>query len=643
MPFLAVPPTRVSNRWIIVGLWLFLYASFALLSPPLLNGVDSLHAEVAREMIVRGDPVTLYADGIRYLEQAPLLYWSMAASMRVFGVGTAAARLPLAVYALLLFLLVEHFARRVFRSARAGLYAGASLLLSAGIFLFTRIQIPDAIGCLWLTAAIFCFWLTESGQGEYSGRAPLLPCIGFAVACALSILTVGPVGLAFAAGTVLLYLLFTRGVRGALRRIGQFHLTASTITLLVVAAPWHALAAGADSIGGHPAGLIHPGPLLPWFWRGWQVGQPAVGNAHGWAWFHFMWEHLLRYLNLRVPRDYDTVSLLLFWGLILVWMLPWSAFLFKAMRAVPWGAAWSRKPPDAEGQVLLLLAIAALLPVLSFSLSTRVYSVLPSLPFFAMLIARWLDREAIEAESLAIPAPLPLAGQRIATFLLVCAAAATMVCAVLLLHPKAASPTTDLTLLLRHNPGSYALSFGSLLQLNAQALSVFRHPLSLAGAACFLGAFGNWHARRNFDPHRGNVALAIGTLGFLTAAHMCLTIISPVLSSQRLAAAIAPQLRASDLIVINDEFQAGSTLAFYLGRDDIHILHGHSSSFWDGSFFIDAPQIFETDESIQRKWSGPVRIFVWTDPTKLPALPSKAYVIAEGEDKEIVSNRQGQY
>lgn len=644
MKAVAPSPNYVRNVWIIFGLWLFLYASFALLSPPLLDDADSVHAEVAREMIVRGDPVTLYANGIRYLEKAPLLYWSMAASMRVFGVGTAAARLPLAIYALLLFLLVEHFARRAFRSERAGLYAGALLLLSFGIFIFTRILIPDAIVCLWLTAAIFCFWQTEAGQQEHSGKAPLLPCLGFAAACALNILTKGLIGLVFPIGTVLLYLLFTRGVRGTVRRIGQLHLFVPAAVFLVIAAPWHALAARANPTEGNPVGLTHPGALLPWFWRGWQVGQPAVGNVHGWAWFYFMNEHLLRYLNLRVPRDYDTVPLWLFWGLVLVWMLPWSAFLFKAVAAVPWRAAWSRKPLEAEEKVLLLLGIAALLPLLFFSLSTRQeYYVLPSLPFFAMLIARWLDREATQAESMAVPAPLPLAGQRIATFLLVGGALAAIVCAFLLLHTTAASPATDLSSLLQQNPGDYALSFGHFLDLNARAMSMFREPLLLVAAAFFVGALANWRARRGYRPHRGNIALAVGTASFLIAAHIALTIFSPVLSSSRLAAAIAPVLRPSNLLVINDEYEAGSTLGFYLHRGDIHILHGHSANLWYGSFFTDAPLIFETDESLGREWIGPGRVFLWTDPAKLPALPSKTYVIAEGGGKEIVSNRPGAY
>ncbi|HTF68384.1 MAG TPA: hypothetical protein VK638_37470, partial [Edaphobacter sp.] len=66
------------NRLVLLLLWFFFYSSFQLLAPPLLDDADSVHAEVAREMLVRHDWTTLYANGIRYLEKAPLLYWSMA-------------------------------------------------------------------------------------------------------------------------------------------------------------------------------------------------------------------------------------------------------------------------------------------------------------------------------------------------------------------------------------------------------------------------------------------------------------------------------------------------------------------------------------------------------------------------------------
>ena len=46
-------------------------------------------------MLQRHDWVTMYTDGIRYLEKAPLPYWSLAASYRIFGVGNWSTRLPL--------------------------------------------------------------------------------------------------------------------------------------------------------------------------------------------------------------------------------------------------------------------------------------------------------------------------------------------------------------------------------------------------------------------------------------------------------------------------------------------------------------------------------------------------------------------
>src|SRR5580658_6316754 len=79
----AVPRrARGTLVWIVV-LWAAFYASFTLVKPPLLDDADSVHAEVAREMLMRHDYVTLYANGIRYLEKAPLLYWSMAAGLKV--------------------------------------------------------------------------------------------------------------------------------------------------------------------------------------------------------------------------------------------------------------------------------------------------------------------------------------------------------------------------------------------------------------------------------------------------------------------------------------------------------------------------------------------------------------------------------
>src|SRR5262249_31138803 len=71
-----------------------------IISPPsLMDDVDSVQAQIARNMLDSGDWVTARLDGIAYLEKSPVVYWLMALAMKVFGVHDWAARLPVALSA----------------------------------------------------------------------------------------------------------------------------------------------------------------------------------------------------------------------------------------------------------------------------------------------------------------------------------------------------------------------------------------------------------------------------------------------------------------------------------------------------------------------------------------------------------------
>src|SRR5881227_2463312 len=104
-PSMTSAPRARSRVYVIIILvfWAAIYVS-SLFQPALLDDADSVHAEAAREMVARHDWVTLHADGIRYLEKAPLLYWAIAASFKAFGVLEWSARLPLALAVLALLL-----------------------------------------------------------------------------------------------------------------------------------------------------------------------------------------------------------------------------------------------------------------------------------------------------------------------------------------------------------------------------------------------------------------------------------------------------------------------------------------------------------------------------------------------------------
>src|SRR5215469_11805194 len=155
--------------------WLLVYVA-TIFQPPLLDDADTVHAEAAREMLLRHDWVTLHINGgFRYLEKAPLMYWAVAASFKVFGVHEWSARLPIALGVLALLLVTYRLGRRVYGESQpqgeaAGLYAALVLATGFGPFIFTRILIPDMAVALWLALG-FDFFLTTLDQAE-AGEEP---------------------------------------------------------------------------------------------------------------------------------------------------------------------------------------------------------------------------------------------------------------------------------------------------------------------------------------------------------------------------------------------------------------------------------------------------------------------------------------
>ena len=303
---------------VLVALWFVIYM-VGLSTPALLDDADTVHAEAAREMVQRHNWVTLYTNGVRYLEKAPLMYWSVAASYKLFGVNEWSTRLPLMLGVLGTILATYGLGRWAFGAA-GGFDSGLVLATALGPYLFTRFLIPDVLVGLWLTLT---FWLFLESLEQ--PRPSKWTCWGLAAVCALNVLTKGLIGLVFPAGAIGLYLLLT----GNLKHLLRLRLLSSAAVFLAIAAPWHILAA---------------------------LENPAQGPARGFLWFYFINEHVMRFLGKRVPPGYDTVPLAIFWGLLLAWLLPWSVFLPQALRDGPGavaGASEPARPPAARKSALL--------------------------------------------------------------------------------------------------------------------------------------------------------------------------------------------------------------------------------------------------------------------------------------------------
>jgi 4-amino-4-deoxy-L-arabinose transferase-like glycosyltransferase len=588
---------------LLITFWLATYIP-ALFRPALLDDADSIHAQAAKEMVLSGDWITLHINnGIRYLEKTPLLYWATAALYSLFGVSEWTTRLPLALGVLALALIVYRLGKRAYESEEAGFYSALAILTSFGIFIYTRFLIPDVLVALWITLAMyfFCRTLHEDPPSRVA-------CWGVAASAALAVLSKGLIGIIFPLAIVGIYLLLTRN----LRHLVRMRLVSSFLVFLLVAGPWHVLVARAN----------------PWI----------NDQARGWFWFYVVNEHVNRFLDKRVPKDFDSAPVWAFWALIFVWLLPFSAFVIQAVGQLRGKVGKRFSELDRSGRAHLLFGVWAFTILLFFTFSTRQeYYLIPALPGLALLIGGWLAQEWTAALSSAIRRQ----GQLSATILAAVGMLAFLAALLLAFQATAPPPGADIAELMKQSPEKYGISFGHFFDLTPQALGAFRGPLLGTGIALLVGTGLNWFFRRRGRTDYANLALAAMMVPLLICANLGFARYEPIMSSKRLALAINKELRPGDLIVINGIYEHGSTLNFYTNQQ-VHMLSSNrNTNIWYGSLFPEAPRIFESNESFARLWNSPTRVFLWTDEDNKPGalMPGNVYEIARSGGKVILTNK----
>jgi hypothetical protein len=571
---------------------MFLLAVFAavyvgsMFSPALLDDADATHAEAAREMAATGDYVTLHVNGIRYLEKAPLMYWLVAWSFKLFGVSAAAARLPMVLSVLLLAVLAWKWSRRAFGDSAAE-YSALFMLTAAGVFLFTRILIPDLLLALFIAASLYFFMTALEDRSAWRWYA------GYS-ACALAVLTKGLVALVFIGGAAFLYLAWTRDWR----RWREFRLLTGIALLLAIAAPWHIL-----------AGVRNP----------------------GFFWFYFVNEHFLRFLGKRYPRDYNKLPALAYWGLHLAWLFPWSMFvavLFRRERGAP---------RDFASRTRVMCWLLAGLVLVFFSLSTnQEYYTLPAYLPLLMLIA---DAIARAEQQPASRKTLIVSTGVIA----IIGSASALALAAGLWRARDIAFVPDIgSVLVERGVGNYTLSMSHFFDLTSGAFAALRLPAALAAAALLVAPIAAlWLQFRN-HARPAILTLAAGMAVVLVASHLALARFEPYLSSRPLAQAVEPLIRPEDKLVIYGDFSYGSSLTFYL-HGQVWLVNGRTTSLEFGSRFPDAPPIFWDDAQLAREWSGGTRLFLFAsrerreDVERLALQPR--FLIAESSGKRVYSNR----
>jgi 4-amino-4-deoxy-L-arabinose transferase-like glycosyltransferase len=275
-------------------------------------------------MLASGDWGHTTLDGADRWDKPILTYWLQAASAAVFGLETAAMRLPSALAAWAWAVVVALQVRST-HGLRSGIAAGTLLATSLGVALIGRAATADALLNLWLTLATLSLWRALPGDAapRGAGRRALRRA---AVWIALGLLTKGPVALLVPGATVLLWTGVTAlqaGRAGAWARFWQVQRPLLSdgpawALLIGIAAPWYAYAL-------HRHGMAFVDGFL-WRHNLQRYGGTLEGHAGSWAYYLLLlpllmlpWSALLLPLLARLrtlwrdPADR--------------WLLTWAGFV----------------------------------------------------------------------------------------------------------------------------------------------------------------------------------------------------------------------------------------------------------------------------------------------------------------------------
>ncbi|MBM3610112.1 MAG: glycosyltransferase family 39 protein [Alphaproteobacteria bacterium] len=267
--------------WMIVSIIIAFY--FGLTSYDLLNNNEGLYAQIPFEMLQNKSFVIPTLNTVPYIEKPPMVYWLIAGSYALLGKSVLAARLVPATFGMLTALgLLFLYARLGLR--RQGIMAAILLSSSLGFAVFSRMVFFDVVLTAFFTFALLSFYLWF----QTTNRRWLL--------------------------------LFYAFLGGAVLTKGLLPLVLAGIICLWFVAFYYRTWQKIFQIF-NPLGIaIFMALTVPWHWM-------AHLQLAEFSWFYFVNEHVLRFLDLREPRDYYHGP----WYYYLIrlpgYVLPWTLLL----------------------------------------------------------------------------------------------------------------------------------------------------------------------------------------------------------------------------------------------------------------------------------------------------------------------------
>jgi hypothetical protein len=341
--------------------------------------------------------------------------------------------------------------------------------------------------------------------------------------------------------------------------------------------------------------------------------RSAPGEYHGFFWFYFFNEQLLRFLNIRYPRDYDTVPRLWFWLFHLLWLFPWSVYL-------PAIAKLSFKPLDRAGKTRLLALCWTGFVMVFFTFSTtQEYYSMPIYPALALLTGCAMATENSWTRW----------GTRVLCGIAACL---TVTLVSILLMVQGLPAVGDISSALSSNPAAYKLSLGHMEDLTMASFAYLRLPLVVAVIAFGLGFLGLLLMRGR----RAYFAAAAMMVIFFHAARLALVVFDPYMSSRPLAEALMKAPPGE--LIVNHHYYEFSSVFFYANRT-AYLLNGRFNNLVYGSYAPGSPDVFLDDTQFKRIWKEPRRYYLVADRPQL----ERIITVVPRDDLKLVLASGGKF
>jgi 4-amino-4-deoxy-L-arabinose transferase-like glycosyltransferase len=550
---------------------------------PLSEPDEARYAEIAREMLVRGDWITPHLNFVKYFEKPPLVYWSTAAAFAAFGQSEFVARLPSVLSGLATIALTVWLAARMYGAATA-LLALPILALSPLFGLMSQVITLDMSLTFLMTLAMVAVWFGWSAGRDAHGSAEVMPHGGSGtrpaaspmarvrsggtasgasrtwyriayVATALAVLVKGPVAAVLVGGAALLFLVLHGGLR-ALRPAFDWR---GALLALLLTLPWHALVS-----------LRNPEFLH----------------------FYVVDQHINRYLWTKEHG----APIWFFLPVIPIALTPWGLLLLfdpPVLRAALRPRTWS---PATR---FLVTWAAVIVAFFSLSTSKLLTYVLPAIPAIAVLTAR--------AIVLAVARGRTVGLSRVGWLLLI------------------GGPVMSLC--------------GAVLPLvNHHRRMPILTPRLLVGGPLLLAT--GWLIRRELAKSRPYAALGVLAVGWLAFSAAAITAREAANDYRGLGLAARAAMQSADRLAMYNHYTQG--IPFYAQRRVVMVRNvgelrfgsqqgDHSAYFWP------------SDDDLRREWSAPGRLFLVINRAELakitPPLEPPPTIVASEDKKVLVVNR----